>query len=161
MCTVDEKIRKYVFKSSMMVDMEKCILDDIIWDSESYSSLIRNTPIGELMFAEEIGHYIPLLWKYNLTISLKSYIFESRIMPIEYHWNSKLDDASLLSCYLLKCVTEELHMVIRDTRNDREYGCDDVGCIESSAKSYFDNSIFAPLFTKIEKSKKYALLKIR
>jgi hypothetical protein len=112
------------------------------------------------MFAEEIGHYIPLFWKDNLRISLKCDNLKSRIVSIEYNWNLGLDNTSLLSCYLLKRITEELHMIIRDARNDREYWCDDVGRIESSTKSYFDNSIFALLFTKIEKSKKNALLKI-
>jgi hypothetical protein len=53
------------------------------------------------MFTEEIGLYIPILRKDDWRIPLKCDIFKSWVIPVENHWNSWLDDTSLLICYLL------------------------------------------------------------
>lgn len=56
------------------------------------------------------------------------------------HWNVRLYNSCFLAGYLCECITKELCVVKADVGDDRKDGGYDVGTIESSSKSNFDNS---------------------
>ena len=112
MSAIDEEVGCDILEPTIMMNMHKCVLDSIFRDMEENSCLICNVSIGYLMFAEEIGLYISILRKDDWRIPLKCDIFKSRVIPVENHWNSWLDNPSLLICYILECISEELLMIV-------------------------------------------------
>jgi hypothetical protein len=112
MSAIDEEVGCDILEPTIMMNMHKCVLDNIFRNLEKNPCLIRNTSIGYLMFAEEIGLYIPILRKDDWRIPLKCDIFKSWVIPVENHWDSWLDDASLLIGNLLQSISEVLHMVV-------------------------------------------------
>jgi hypothetical protein len=64
------------------------------------------------MFTEEIGLYTSILRKDDWRIPLKCDIFKSWVIPVENHWDSWLDDTSLLIGNLLQSISKVLHMVV-------------------------------------------------
>ena len=56
------------------------------------------------------------------------------------YWNARLYNSCFLAGYLCECITKELCVVKADVGDDRKDGGYDVGTIESSSKSNFDNS---------------------
>ena len=67
------------------------------------------------------------------------------------HRHSRLDDACFLGSYLREGVAEELLVVEADIGNDREVGHDDIGAVEATAETYFNDSNINLLFCKVEK----------
>ena len=54
-------------------------------------------------------------------------------------WHALFHDAGFLGCNLWQRVTKELGMIERDIRDDAEHGLDDVGRVETTAQSHFDD----------------------
>ena len=54
-------------------------------------------------------------------------------------WHTLFHNAGFLGCNLWQRVTKELGMVKRDIRDDAEHGLDDVGRVETTAQSHFDD----------------------
>jgi hypothetical protein len=160
-CPIDEEIGTDILESPVMLDMEKCRLDSRFLQSEKYTCLIGDSRILELMSTEEIGLYISFCREDHWSIPLHRYIFECQIVSIEDHRDSWLDDTSFLRGDRLQSIPEVLHMIVGDTRDDREDRSDDIGRIESSSHPYLEDDILAFLITEVEKSEQYTFLIVR
>jgi hypothetical protein len=95
-CSIDEEIGTDILESPVMLDMEKCRLDGRFLQSEKYTCLIGDSRILELMSTEEVGLYMPLFREDHWSTTLYRYILKCQIVSIENHWDSWLDDTSLL-----------------------------------------------------------------
>ena len=60
-----------------------------------------------------------------------------------------LDDAGFLCGDLVQCIAQELHVVHADVGDDAELGDDDVGAVQATAQSDFDDGDVDLLFGKV------------
>ena len=160
-CSINQKIGEEILEATLMIHRDKCMLYNIYWSSEKKSCLIRNTSIGELMLSDEICSDFSFFWENNRRVIFLCYTHEGIIFFIENNGNIWFYDASLFSGNLYKSIPKELHVIIRNARNNRENRGDNIGRIESPTHSHLDYRILTSAITKIEKCKHNTLLVIR
>gem|GEM_PF-4770510 len=67
-------------------------------------------------------------------------------------WCVFFDDTGFLSGNLCQCITEKLYVVKTDVGNETEVGMNNIGAVQASAQSHFNNSYIYLLGSKIMES---------